>query len=277
MRIDTVYILPHPPELFSFLSDLKEASLSKKTFEAYDCLIDEIAAEEPESIVFVQSLGGIFPEGITLHIPPDRLYDADYLSFFSPDSGPKLPGSFQIRTDDLLASQIQKSLHEFEMKTNVLDEATLPLGVLIFLDLYKKNHRLPGKIVTLGVSLEGSVKHYQYGSNIGRSLSSDSENTVVVCIGQLAHTISKDSRAGYVPVAKDYDMDVQNFLRGGHLDKFALIDPFVLDEVGEDLYRPLSLSMGILNARDHGFAWDQYSYEAPLGIGYLAGKLQSKK
>jgi len=275
MKCNTVYVLPHPPELFSFYKDSDTAKAAEKTVSAYDCILDEIKAEEPEVIVFIQSLGGIVPQGITIQTPQDDEYSADHTAFVFNKSETKVPDPFQIEFDKPLASQIQKSLSHFEKSTEIMELSQIPLSVLIFLDLYKhKIDSLP-KIIVLGVSLEGPQRHYEYGSLIARALASDQENSVVVASGQLSHRLIKNSPGSYSPAAKDFDLDFMNYLEKGRLDQFMAIDPFVIDDVAEDLYKVMCTSLGVINALKDPYKFEKYSYEAPQGVGYLVGKLVS--
>lgn len=268
MEVQSVYILPHPPEILSVFSQKVEKGSSQATKDAYAALVQEMIDQKPQTLVVVQSLGGIYPDGITFYAPSTGNYVADMSALGHPEV------TFEVAFDAQLARQIQKSFHDYERREYVHDQPQLPLPVLILLDMMRQmNQQLP-KVVVLGVSLEGADRHYEYGTLIARALNSDQEKSMVVGSGQLSHCLTKDSVAGYVKSAKSFDKKVLKYLEEGSFDQFLMIDPFLIQEVGEDLFRVLCCSLGILNQKERTLTWETKSYEAPQGIGYLVGKLE---
>ena len=219
----------------------------------------------PQSLVIIQSHGGLYPDSLSFHAPEEGFYEVPIVSDQDEYVANKVP------FDAALAHQMQKSLHDYEKKTQVLEEPYLPHTAAI---LQKKLQTLGVSIprmVVLSVSLEGSQQHYEYGSLIARALHSDSEKVMVIAIGQLSHCLSEESNAGYVPFAHEYDEEVLRYLSEQDYSKFMLVDPFLIQDVGEDLYRPLCFCLGVFDALQNPLKWNQIAYETPQGIGSLYG------
>lgn len=257
--------LPHPPEFLSCFAEKKERAEAQESMDSYRKLLKETLKEKPSTLLIVQSHGGIHPEGITFHVPDGQQYEADYAPYGHPEK------SFTAVFDQSLAHFIQKSLHEYGRNTHVLEQSKLSLPALLVADICQELKVPLPRMLVMGVSLEGAQAHYEYGSLISRALAADKDPIAVVLTGQLSHCLTKESVAGYVPIAKNYDKQIQNYLTKSDWNSLMHMDPFEIQEVGEDAYRPLMIGLGIFDALQGQIKWEASTYEAPQGIGYLSG------
>ncbi len=269
MLTKKITVLPHPPEFLSCYKDKGEWTKDSETYQSYKKELEKLLSDKPSTIVIIQSHGGIHPEGVTFQVPEGPEYEASFFEYGSPE------GNFRCFFDKSLAHYIQKSLHEYGRHTHLISTNSLALPALLLVDMIKRLGYVVPRIVVVGVSLEGSQAHYEYGSLISRAIAADKDPIGVVISGQLSHTLNKDSVAGYVPIAQNYDEQIQKYLHAGNWQSYMNVDPFEIQEVGEDLYKPLSMGLGISNALEKDVQWEKTSYEAPHGIGYLCGNLSA--
>lgn len=265
MLSQKIHFLPHPPELLSVYVAREGAKDIQKTQVSYDATIQSILEETPSTIVIIQSHGGIHPSGLSFHVPEGQQYVADFSPYGLDEN------SQAVVFDQSLAHFLQKSLHEYGRQSHIINEKALSLPALLFADQYLQKDLILPRIIVIGVSLEGAQAHYEYGSLLARALRADKDPISVLLTGQLSHCLTKESVAGYVPIAKNFDLSIQTYLEEGDWDRFMHMDPFEIQEVGEDAYRPLCVGLGILDALQEKVKWQTSCYEAPHGIGYLSG------
>jgi aromatic ring-opening dioxygenase LigB subunit len=268
MLPSSIALLPHPPEFLSCFDDLNDGNQSVKTREIYEEILKTILNDKPSTIVIIQSHGGIHPEGVSFHVPEGQQYDADYTAYGHEEE------NFSVLFDQSLAHYMQKSLHEYGRNAHIIEQPLLSLPALILADMCRQLEITLPRLVVLGVSLEGAQAHYEYGSLIARAIAADKDPIAIVLSGQLSHCLTKESVAGYVPIAKNFDIQIQKYLKDSAWEKLMNVDPFEIQEVGEDVYRPLMFGLGLLDALQQDTKWDASSYEASHGIGYLCGMLK---
>lgn len=262
MNVSQLYLIPHPRFL---VNEGDFNSSQQRVVDGYQTVLQELSKEQPSTIVVIQSHGGIHPDGVTFTVPDESLFQM--MKGLQPVS---------LSFDSALAAQMQKSLHDYARKTNVLEETSLPYPAELIVQ-YMLHLELPiPKMVVVGISLEGSLAHYEYGSLMARALAADSEKVAVVVSGQLSHCHNDESEAGVVPFAAEFDDEVLACLEQGSWDQLFHMDPFLIQDVGEDLYRPLATGLGIINALEKPLEWNSKGYHIVQGIGCLAGVLSVK-
>jgi aromatic ring-opening dioxygenase LigB subunit len=264
----TLSVLPHPPELFSFFQEKEESESARVTYESYKVELAKALESKPSTIVIVQSHGGIHPSGLSFHVPQGQQYEADFTPYSLEDR------NFPVIFDQTLAHYMQNSLHEYGRQSHVIEQSLLSLPALLLADVIQQLELTVPRMIVLGVSLEGAHAHYEYGSLLARAIKADKDPISIVISGQMSHCLTKESVAGYVPIAKNYDIQMQGFLNASDWNGLMNIDPFEVQEVGEDLYRPLMMGLGLLNSLESETKWESSSYEAPHGIGYLCGRMK---
>ena len=247
MLFPRLFVVPHPGEILNDSVEIPESFLD---------VCRDIAASDVHCLVFVHMHGGIHPDSVTFHIPEAETFDSGLL------------------LDRPLAAQIQTSLHDYERKTSVLEESEAPLPLLVCQKAFEKGGNAMPQVVSVGTSLEGAQRQYEVGSLMARALRSDQEPVAVVIAGQLSHCLTKESEAGYVPGADEYDAFVRDCLESSAYEQLMLYDPIDLELVGESLFRPLCVGLGLVDALQRTPKWRLTSYETPLGVGRLTGILE---
>lgn len=259
MDISSLLVLPHPPEFLSPSDDL-EAPL-QQVQQDMKSLLKQNISPETETILVLQAMGGIYPDALCFHVPEKNVYQS-------------IDGQYVF--DSELAHHIQKSFLEYEKAHHLLDQTELSFPVEIITNLLLSLELPIPKLVVVGVSLQSFKEQYEYGSLIARALRSDSASTSVVVSGQLSHTLTKESAAGYVPEARKFDSDFVKNAVAGSLSALEHTDQIILQEVGQDLFRPFAMGLGVLDAHQHGFTLDESQYREAMGIGMLSGLLKRK-
>jgi len=231
-----LFVLPHPQRYLDDSAEFPESFLEIREL---------ILGSQPSSVVVIHMLGGIHPDGLTF-----QLIDGD---------------------DRELAVQLQKSLHDYDRKNYVLELEEEPQPISFLKTLLLTGDKPLPKFVSLGVSLEGADRQYVIGALLARALKSDQEEVAVVVVGQLSHCLTEQSSAGFVPEGETYDAFVKETLERNDYKCFMLYNPLDLELVGESLFRPLCVGLGIFESLKSTPKWRLISYETPEGIGELMG------
>ena len=259
MDTPSFLVLPHPPELLLPSDEQSEAVADLKSHLTQ--LIQQQYQNPVESLVLLQSMGGIYPDALCFHVPEKNLYRTAERS---------------CAFDSELAHHLQKSLLEYEKPHHLLDQPDLVFTADIVLDLFEQAGVQIPHLVVIGVSLQSFKEQYEYGSLFARALRADSAKTAVVACGQLSHTLCKESVAGYVPEARAFDKDFVTHVEKGSLTGLEFTDQITLQEVGQDLFRPFAMGLGVLDAHQYGFQAVDQQYRELDGIGLFSGLVQRK-
>lgn len=231
-----LFVLPHPQRYLDDSAEFPESFLVVRNL---------ILERQPSSVVVIHMHGGIHPDGLTF-----QLLEGD---------------------DRELAVQLQKSLHDYERKNYVLELEEEPQPITFLKALLSSDGSVLPKFLSLGVSLEGADRQYEIGSLLARALKSDQEEIAVVVVGQLSHCLTEQSAAGFVPEGEAYDTFVREALESRDYKRFMLYNPLDLELVGESLFRPLCVGLGVFESLESTPKWRLISYETPEGIGELMG------
>jgi aromatic ring-opening dioxygenase LigB subunit len=96
------------------------------------------------------------------------------------------------------------------------------------------------------------------------------ENVAVIVSGDLSQRISDKSPEKYSPYGIKFDQTLIKLLRKSESDRILKLNPDFCQEAGELGLKSIVVALGSLDKTRNKF--EQISYEAPLGSGYLIGR-----
>ena len=253
-------ICPHPPILIPSVGqdNLKKI---KQTQEAMERLEQDFYATKPETVIIISPHGKLMDEAFTINHSPVLYGDFD-------DFG-DLETKLQFKNDLGLSYQIREQV-ETKLPVVLTTEEKLDHGVLI--PLYYLTHHLKDiKVIPIGYSMKDKKSHFELGQQIRKVLDRTNKRVAVIASGDLSHRLNEESPAGYSPEGKKFDQEIVDLIKEKKTDKFLTLDEGLIKEAGECGYRSILILLGIMS--EINYRPEIYSYEGPLGIGYLVANL----
>lgn len=245
------------PTLYLFPAFLTQVSGSEPLALAYEKQVQELMTSSPQTLVIVQSDMGVFP---------------DAMNFVSPKEGFYKAGEQTVAADLELGRQMQVSLEEHQRSSHLIEETELLTNLEYFLTRVSKYREQMPRILVLGPSLQSAEEHYKVGSLLRRAIDADTDKVAVVCLGHLSSQMDKDSDFGYSRFGKEYQEDFLRYFQPEKMENFLCIDPFLLDDVAESLYKPAAMLLGIASAIEQKVSIDLADFVVG-GVGYAVGKI----
>lgn len=253
-------IMPHPPMSVVGVGDEHDLSLLSGTLASFEKLRSDLENAAPDTIVIISPHSHLEKYAFVVNSSDDLVGSLDNFG---------LAGEYAFKNNLEIVDKLDYACMANEMPC-LLYEQVLDHGALIpLLHLTKK---IKPKIVHLSFSLMDYKRHYFYGQIIQEVLESSGIGRIaVIAAGDLSHRISKNSPAGYSPIAKDFDRDVLHFLGAGDLVSLMGMENETIKKAAECGLRSIIILLGILHEKKYKF--ELLSYEAPFGIGYLTARM----
>ncbi len=124
------------------------------------------------------------------------------------------------------------------------------------------------KIIPVYPSNKTPAEHFAFGKALQEDMINDTGRLAVIASADLSHRLSPDTPAGESHWAPKFDETVRQHIANNASEQLISLDKDFIDEAGECGLRPVSLLLGILDSIE--YTPSILSYEAPLGVGYLA-------
>lgn len=259
--INFAAICPHPPLIVPQVGG-SQLALLKKTVQAMESLADELKKHKPETIVVISPHGPMRYDKFTVNL------EENLKGSFSNYGGDSEDYAFG--NDINVAKQLFTFLKEKQLPVEVIREAMLDHGTLVPLHyLISKLEQMPQVIPLTFTSLDWST-HGRFGKTIGSVLNRQEHNIALIASGDLSHRLTEDAPAGFSPYGMKFDHALIDLLKKNEVDKIQNLNPEFCDEAGECGFRSIIVTLGALT--DLKYSFKQYSYEGPLGVGYLVGE-----
>lgn len=242
----------------SFLTQVDD---STDVMKMYDQTVQSILDQKPNTIVVIQTDMGVHADGMNFVIPEDGIYCVGDVTFAA---------------DLELGRQMQMSLEQHDRKSNLIHETQLLTSLEVFLLKIQKNCPEMPTVLVVGSSLQSAEEHYKLGSLIRRAIDADTNSVAIVALGHLSSQLEEGSVFGYSRFGKEYNEEYLKYFTEGKLENFLYIDPFLLDEVAETLYKPSAMLLGLLGSLDNKVKVDVKEFEEE-GVGYVVGSVGGER
>lgn len=254
-------ICPHPPLIIPQVGG-SQLSLLKKTVQAMESLADELKKHKPETIVVISPHGPMRYDKFTVNL------EENLNGSFSSYGGDSEDYAFG--NDTNVAKQLFTFLKEKQLPVEVIRESMLDYGTLVPLHyLITRLEKIPRVIPLTFTSLDWTT-HVRFGKAIGSILNRQEHSIALVASGDLSHRLTEDAPAGFSPYGMKFDHALIDLLKKNEADKIQNLNPDFCDEAGECGLRSIIVTLSALT--DLKYSFKQYSYEGPLGVGYLVGE-----
>jgi len=136
--------------------------------------------------------------------------------------------------------------------------------------MYLSTHLKETKILPIGYSNLDTKQHIAFGELIKEVIMESDKRIAVIASGDMAHTLTKKSPAGFHPDGEWFDTEIQRLLSKEDRQTIQELNAERVKNADECLYRSLLILCGVLSNMKCTF--EPYAYEAPFGVGYLTGQ-----
>lgn len=258
MSIVFAAITPHPPVILPGMPSDARAQV-QSTEQAFTALAEELYIARPTTIIVISPHTSYFAESFSINA------HTDFLSNFE-DFGDVQTKQTWIGDPDLAAMIAHNRNHKLPMQ--LVSEQRLDHGAGI--PIFFLTKQLPHiKILPIGFSQLNPKDHFDFGECIKESVAHSGKRVAIIASGDLSHTLTSDSPAGFNPLGKKFDQSIQELLKTKNTVGMTALDPNMVRAAEECGYRSILILLGALKNVD--FSFKALAYEAPFGVGYLTG------
>ena len=251
--ITFVGLVPHGPSLIPTISGEKIAK-AKKTVTALTDLEKRLYLTHPDTIMVLSPHGKAIPGQASIYF--DETHECTLREIG--DYSTKLTCSPDVELIEKLRHHAINSGIQMTLKT-VKD---LDYGVVVPL-WYLTKHLKKVKIIALNSHIEGLKENYNLGKILKEELVKTNRRVAIIASTDLAHSALTYSSEK----AKEFDSSLVKLIENNNIPGLL-----ALEREGLDLAKPCGLSqllllLGMLDGM--AYTTQNYSYEAPFGVGYL--------
>lgn len=251
-------ITPHPPVLLPTMPpDARERV--RATEQAFATLAEELYLARPSTIIIISPHTSYFAESFSLNA------HTDFVSNFE-DFGDVQTKKTWAGDPDLAALIGHDRARGLPIQ--MVSEAKLDHGACLPLYFLTKQLRHV-KVLPVGFSQLSSKDHLDFGESIKENILRSGKRVAIIASGDLSHTLSAESPAGFNPLGKQFDQTIQELLSTKNTVGISNLDPHMINAAEECGYRSILILLGAMKNVD--FSFKTLAYEAPFGVGYLTG------
>lgn len=259
-------ITPHPTVVVPSIGK-SNLNLARKTANAMKQIGEKFRAVKAGTVVIVSPHGPVQYDKFMVNYSP--VLRGDLGSFGD-------QRKFVFENDRELIGEAVKFSRESNFPVGLVRELELDRGALVPLHylMNEKDAAYNPKLVHMSHSALPFSYHFHFGRILGRVLQESPKIVSLIASGDLSHRISPGSPAGYSPQGRVFDKKLVDLLRRKDIKGILNIEPELVEEAGECGFRSIVILLGAISA----MRWDirSLSYEAPLGVGYLAANINIK-
>jgi aromatic ring-opening dioxygenase LigB subunit len=251
-------ITPHPPIIVPGIGQEKDLAQVAKTIKSLEMMNRDLKKIKPDTVIVISPHAQI--SYFSFLINQSSILDGSF-------SGFGLNKKFKFNNDRDLVREIKNQVKDkgLEIKS-VKDE--LDHGSLV--PLYYLTQELKVDLVVLSFSMLSLNHHFKYGGLISEVIEKSDKKIAVIASGDLSHKITDDAPAGYSPYGAEFDKKLIKLLKLGNSYRIVNMEEELIDEAGECGLRSIVIALGCLGKVE--FKFEELSYEAPFGVGYLTGR-----
>jgi len=259
-------ITPHPTAIIPSIGK-SNLNLARKTVNAMKQIGEKFRAVKADAVVLISPHGPAQYDKFVLNYSP--VLRGDLGSFGD-------QRKFVFENDRELADEVVKLSRSSNFPVGLVRELGLDRGALVPLHylMNEKDAAYNPKLVHLSHSALPFNYHFHFGRILGKVLQESPKIISLIASSNLSHRIASGSPAGYSPQGRIFDKKLVDLLRRKDVKGILGIDPELVEEAGECGFRPILILLGAISA----MRWDirSVSYEAPMGVGYLAANINIK-
>ena len=252
-------ITPHPPLLIPDIGKDKVGQV-EQTQKAMQQLEQDIYLSKAELIVIISPHGGLFEDTFVVN--------AHSILHSSFDKFGDLVTKKEWKGAPNLAATLSHESHLKNVPLRLVSNEQLDHGTSVPL-FYLTDHLPDVKVLPVGFSHLDANSHIAFGELLKDTILQQDKRVAVIASGDLSHRISDNSPDGYSEHGQKFDDLILQLLESKDASGIINIDPDLVQEASQCGWRSILILLGIIKDMDYTFK--KYSYEAPLGVGYLVG------
>ncbi|XOU94949.1 MAG: AmmeMemoRadiSam system protein B [Candidatus Kerfeldbacteria bacterium] len=250
--------VPHPPIIIPEIGKDNFRFL-KKTVDSMKKLNEDLYASKPDSIIIISPHGPMQSEAFSLNMSPE--FEINFEDFGDLKTKIKITG-------DIGLIHHYKEILEAKTPVVLTHKIKLDHGAGIPLYYFKDTIKeFNTKIIPIYYSLLDYKKHFEFGQKLQEDMINDTKRIAIIASGDLSHRLTEDAPAGYSHWAKKFDQTIQDKIMTKNSKDLIDLDHDFIEEAHECGLRSLLILMGMMNSI--AYIPEIYSYEGPLGVGYL--------
>ncbi len=168
------------------------------------------------------------------------------------------------RCDLELSYKIREAL-ETEKPVSLICQKEMDYSMAVPLFYIRQEYNF--QVIPIFTSSQSLTEHYQIGSIMNKIINLSSKRIAIIAAGDLSHTLSDNSPAGYSAQGKEFDHFLIQQLKNNKVEKIINLSPDLSQSAKECISKPLVMLLGALGSNQYSV--DIMSYEFPFGIGHL--------
>jgi len=255
---------PHPPLLVPSVGK-ENLSKLKKTAAAYKKLEKDFYTANPDTIVIVTPHGTVYEDAISVNLCDKYFGDFEEFGDFST--------KVEFKADHQLIDRLQRHMRRADVNVTLDTCEKLDHGSLIPLYLFTENLKSI-KVVPISRSDQDPKAHFNFGQELKEFLLDSNKRVALIASGDLSHSLTTDSPAGYSESGQEFDDMVQELLASKNSSALISLDPKMIEEANQCALRPLAVLIGALQGME--YETELLAYESPFGVGYLTCNFKLK-
>lgn len=248
-------IVPHPPTLIEELAQTEESPLAQ-TKAAFEALEQDLYLAKPDILIVVSAYSGTFPDTFVVNSEPNFITNFEKFGDFS------LSDTWQGATD-FAATFHTHSNHSY-VPVKLINTEVLDSGVSIPLHLIG-NHLSHMQVLPVGFSNLDTDTHVGFGNLIREECMNSNKRVAVLVSGHMS------GATGPATDAETYTNAVRSALSTCDFAAIQHIPETATTTSATSLHKGLLILSGILG--EGKVAYNEYSFEAPHGVGYLVSHI----
>jgi hypothetical protein len=228
---------------------------------------EEIASENPDTIIVITPHGPLFSDGISVLY--EKELSGDFHQFGDQDY------QYTRKNDIELVDEIVSAMtEEYKLSGALIDEdAAEYFGTSQYLDhgtlvpLYYVDKKLRDyQVVSITYGLLSYQDLYKVGMSIRKAVEKLGRKVVLIASGDLSHKLKDSGPYDYHASGPLFDKEILDKLTHQKTVEILSMNPDFCEEAGECGKRSVDILLGALDGVD--YKGTLLSYEGPFGVGY---------
>lgn len=252
--------VPHSPLLLKTVGKTKRKPF-KATIEALQRVAESLSRARPDTIVVISSHATIHPNAFSINLHDEYYVDLTEFGDLATDR--------EFAANPSLVDTIQRALRRDQVQITLDSDAKLDYGTSVPLLLLTEN--VPDiRIVPISDSGLPAKDHFLFGRALKEVLATRPERIAVISSGDLSHSLTSTSPAGFQKEGEKFDQAVRLAIEHNAASQLLSFEPEFVFAAADCAYRQLLVLFGVLEQTN--VRTEVLSYEAPLGVGMLVAQ-----
>lgn len=258
---------PHPPLIIPDIGGERLKGVTD-TVRGMKQMAAELAATEPDTIVFLTPHGNVFGDAISILSQP--LLEGSFTNF---GSNIKWTG---IANDLTLVRKITNKAIESGINILWVDSENaakhrlnphLDHGIMVPYYYLREAGLDNIPIVAISIGFLPRLELYALGTMIKDAAKKLGKRIAVVASGDMSHRLKSEGPYDYHPDGPVYDQQIRRLLQENDFEKIINLPEELTENAGECGYRSIIIMLGCLDKLQ--VKTEIFSYEGTFGVGYL--------